>query len=92
MTATEIGNRIALKYGANAGANWANLIGGMGVAAGGTNSAEKFLVSLMNLVCEAETQLPEAQAQNNFGYNIGEGGAYRATIRAGVSTEITVIA
>ena len=80
-----------LKYGAPAQAAFDALSAAIGVDNLAPASAESMSVKLIEMLTLAETALPEAQKQNNFGYSIGEGGAYRATIKAAVVANFTVM-
>lgn len=84
-------SQILLKYGAPAQTAFDTLSAAIGVDNILAASAESFSVKLIEMLTLAETALPEAQKQNNFGYSIGEGGAYRATIKAAVVANFTVM-
>jgi hypothetical protein len=84
-------SQFLLKYGAPAQAAYDALSLAIGVDNLVPASAESFAVKLMEMLTMAETALPEAQKQNNFGYGIGEGGAYRGTIKAAVVANFTVM-
>lgn len=91
MIASEVSDRVLLKYGAAAQGALVTLITEMGVGAGAVNSTEAFIVKLMEMVTAAEANLPDALKQNNFSYSIGEGGLYRGTIKAVVQANYDVI-
>jgi hypothetical protein len=84
--------QILVKYGAPAQSAFDTLCNAMGVDSLAPGSAESFAVKIIEMLTTAETALPDAQKQNNFGYSIGEGGAYRATIKAAVVASFTVMA
>jgi hypothetical protein len=91
MLASAIVSKIQAQFGGTAAANFTDFLVNIGIDTAVPLSAEKFLVTLMNAVSEAESGLPDAQKQNNFGYSIGEGGVYRATIKAIVAIQPNVI-
>lgn len=84
-------SQILLKYGAPAQVAFDNFATAIGVDSLQPASAESLAVKLVEMLTLAETALPDAQKQNNFGYSIGEGGAYRATIKAAVVANFTVM-
>lgn len=84
-------SQILLKYGAPAQVAFDSFCTAIGVDGTQPASAENLSVKLVEMLTSAETALPEAQKQNNFGYSIGEGGAYRATIKAAVIANFSVM-
>jgi hypothetical protein len=91
MQAQAIRLKIDAKFGNDASSAFLALIEAMDLVMLDPLSAEKFLVALMIQVAEAESVLPDNLKQNNFGYSIGEGGSYRATIKAVVDSAPVVI-
>jgi hypothetical protein len=83
--------QILLKYGAPAQIAFDAFCNAIAVDNVLPASAESLAVKMVEMFTLAETALPEAQKQNNFGYSIGEGGAYRATIKAAVLANFTVM-
>lgn len=91
MQATPVIQRFAARYDQGTANNLESMIIEMGIDPSAALSAESFLVKIMTIACEAESALPEAAKQNNFAWTIGEGGQYRATIKAAVQTTTDVI-
>lgn len=91
MQAQQIRLKLDTKFGNDASTAFLNLVTSMDIDVVDPLSAEKFLVGLMISTAEAETGLPDNLKQNNFGYSIGENGAYRATIKAVVDSAPVVI-
>ena len=92
MFATNVSNQVALRYNPAAQLAFNGFLSSIGIDSAIPFSAENFAVKMVELLTDAETALPDAQKQNNFGYSIGEGGAYRATIKAAVTTSFQVVA
>lgn len=84
--------QILLKYGAPAQSAFDSFCTSIAVVNSNPASAESFAVKIVEMLTSAETGLPEAQKQNNFGYTIGEGGAYRAQLKAAVIANFEVTA
>ncbi len=91
MQAQAIRLKLDTKFGNDASSAFLALMESMDVEILDPLGAEKFLVALMISTAEAETALPDNLKQNNFGYQIGENGAYRATIKAVVDSAPVVI-
>lgn len=84
-------SQILLKYGAPAQIAFDSFCASIAVDNTASASAENLAVKIVEMLTLAETSLPESQKQNNFGYSIGEGGAYRATLKAAVLANFTVM-
>jgi hypothetical protein len=91
MQAQLVRLKLDAQFGNDASTAFLALIEAMDLQIADPLSTEKFLVALMIQVAEAESALPDNLKQNNFGYSIGEGGAYRATIKAVVDSAPVVI-
>lgn len=91
MIAQDFKNQFTIKYGPSAQTAIELVISTMGVSELELLGAESLAVKFMELFTLAEKNLPDTLKQNNFGYGIGEGGAYRGTIKATVSTALQVI-
>ena len=91
MNITEPLNQFGLRYGGPVQVAFQNLLTAMNTDFASPFSAEDFAVKFLEAFTAAEKSLPDAQKQNNFGYAISEGGAYRGSIKAAVSTNLTVV-
>ena len=91
MLAVNFVNQAALRYGIATTPLIEGLFVQMGVDQTQPLSAEDFAVKVVELLTNAENALPDTLKQNNFGYGIGESGAYRGTIKATVSTILQVV-
>lgn len=92
MLNTATSSQILLKHGAPAQTAFDQLCTAMAITSTAPSSAEDFGVKIMEMLTLAESALPDLQKQNNFSYAIGEGGAYRASIKAVVLASFSVIA
>lgn len=82
--------QILLKYGTPAQTAFNSLCTEIGVINANPFSAEAFAVKIVEMLTTAESALPTLQKQSNFNYAIGEGGAYRASLKAVVVANFTV--
>lgn len=83
-------SQILIKYGTPAQTAFNSLCTEMGLVNTAPFSAESFAVKMVEMLTASEAALPELQKQNNFNYSIGEGGAYRASLKAVVVANFTV--
>lgn len=91
MQASLIANRLSIDYTPATATAFNQLLEEMSILPSENLSSEAFFVGLMRSAATAESQLPDNLKQNNFGYSIGEGGNYRASIKAIVSNAPVVI-
>jgi hypothetical protein len=92
MLASAVSSQILAKHGIASQTAFNDLLVGMAIDPLSPLSAESFAVKIMESLTTAESSLPDAQKQNNFGYSIGEGGAYRGSIKAAVAASFQVVA